>query len=64
MQCPGALFGSRKIATGSPEGHLTRNFKISLLGHLPEPKTGLKKNKKPGKSGVGGMSEATKSAAL
>ena len=42
QDCPGACFGSRNVATGSPEGHLKRNFEISPLGHLPEPKTGLK----------------------
>ena len=33
--------------TGSPEGHLKQNFEISLLGHLPDRKSG-NKNNQPG----------------
>ena len=47
MQCPVARFGSRKIATGSPEGHLKQNVEVSPLGHLPEPKTTQKKSADP-----------------
>ena len=36
--CPGACFGSRIIATGSPEGHLKQNFDTKPFGYLPAPR--------------------------